>query len=64
MRFYVNKVIQSNGEQEVHQATCLFLPKEADRIDLGEFNSYRKALEKAKLIYKKSNGCFFCTRSC
>lgn len=64
MRFYLNKEAQTNGDQEVHQATCLFLPGEENRIDLGEFYSCKDAIDKAKVIYVKSNGCYFCARLC
>ncbi|MFT5777743.1 MAG: hypothetical protein ACI837_000691 [Crocinitomicaceae bacterium] len=65
MRFYVNKNVQANGDHEVHQATCLFLPNEVNRINLGEFFNCATAVEAAKEHYpKSSNGCFFCAILC
>jgi hypothetical protein len=64
MRFYVNKKVQVNGDHEVHQATCLFLPSDMNRINLGEFFNCSDAVEVAKEHYPDSNGCFFCSILC
>jgi hypothetical protein len=61
MRFYMNKNEQKIGYNEIHHATCFFLPFEKNRIDLGEFTSINDAIQTAKLIHKKVVGCFFCT---
>jgi hypothetical protein len=64
MRYYLNKLAQPNGDHEVHQATCLFIPNKENRIDLGEFNSCIEAIVKAQTLFTKSNGCFFCAKLC
>ncbi|MDK2772966.1 MAG: hypothetical protein KYX68_12180 [Flavobacterium sp.] len=63
-KYYVNKIAQSNGDHEVHSENCTFLPKIENRIYLGEFNSCRLAVTKAKEYYYKTNGCFFCSKEC
>jgi len=64
MRFYANKQKEKNGEHEIHTGTCLFLPQNENRIDLGEYNSCIKAIDKAKEHFKKVNGCVFCSNIC
>lgn len=63
-RFYVNKVAQTNGDHEVHTATCSFLPAPEHRLYLGEYADCRPAVAKAKQQYPRANGCYFCSRPC
>lgn len=60
--YYVNNRAQSNGDHEVHVASCIFFP--SDRKYLGEFSSCQPAVETAKQYYRQSNGCFTCCRAC
>lgn len=39
MRYYVNKNAQPNGDHEVHTSSCSFLPAEANRLYLGDFQT-------------------------
>lgn len=64
MRYYVNKNAQYNGDHEVHEQTCSFLPGESNRIYLGEFSSCRPAVAEARKHYRQVNGCFYCSRAC
>ena len=64
MRYYVNKNAQTNGDHEVHQTGCSFLPDESNRIYLGEFASCGPAVSPAKRHYTQVNGCYYCSRSC
>lgn len=63
MRYYVNKQDKPKEYNVVHHATCLFLPHENNRVDLGEFVSINDALPHAKLIHKKVIGCSFCANN-
>lgn len=63
-RYYVNKNAQTNGDHEVHKLECSRLPKEENRIYLGEYTNCRPAVAKAKEIYPKANGCSICSRDC
>lgn len=64
MRYYVNKNAQANGDHEVHELTCSFVPSEASRIYLGDFQSCSLAVAAARRHYSQVNGCFYCSRSC
>ena len=63
-RYYVNKNAQNNGDHEVHKSGCQYLPLEANRIDLGDFNNCQDAVAAAKKHYRQCNGCWYCSRSC
>lgn len=58
--FYVNKNAQSNGDHEVHQAGCNWLPLEQNRIYLGYFTTSHEAVREAKKHYSQVNGCYYC----
>lgn len=64
MLYYVNDNAQSNGDHEVHAATCSFLPLPANRTYLGDFSSCSPAVAAARATYSKSNGCYYCSNSC
>lgn len=63
-KYYVNQNVQANGDHEVHQAGCSFMPEPQNRTYLGEFSSCHGAVSKAKTIYRQSNGCFYCCKAC
>lgn len=60
MRFYVNKNAQSNGDHEVHQSTCSWLPDAENRLYLGDFSTSQEAVRVAKKYYDRVNGCYYC----
>ena len=62
--YYVNKDAQPNGDHEVHQYICQWLPNSENRIYLGDFSSCGPAVAKAKDYYHKSNGCATCSPDC
>ncbi|NIJ42347.1 hypothetical protein FHS78_002641 [Parvibaculum indicum] len=64
MRYYVNRNAQSNGDHEVHTASCSFLPNPENRLYLGDFDSCRPAVAEAKKTYAQSNGCYYCANAC
>jgi hypothetical protein len=47
MRYYVNDRPQSNGDHEVHQATCTYLPKPENRTYLGDFTNCRASVSES-----------------
>ena len=63
-KFYVNTQAQSNGDHEVHDDNCKYLPNAQNRKYLGEFYSCHAAVAEAKKDYSKANGCYFCANSC
>ncbi len=61
MRFYVNRNAQTNGDHEVHCATCSWLPDADNRIYLGDFATSQQAVvESKRKYYRQSNGCYHC----
>ncbi len=62
--YYVNKLKQANGDHEVHESTCSYLPNNQNKEYLGFFNDCKDAVKKAKEKYPKSNGCYYCSNSC
>lgn len=63
-RYYVNSNAQSNGDHEVHLETCSHLPNELNRVDLGYHQNCATAVQAAKRLYTKSNGCYYCCNAC
>ncbi|TXH51031.1 MAG: hypothetical protein E6Q87_02265 [Cellvibrionales bacterium] len=65
--YCVNKNVQANGDHEVHDLSigkCTRLPETYNRLDLGYHPNCQSAVQKAKSIYWKSNGCYYCCPSC
>ncbi|MEA2016622.1 MAG: hypothetical protein U9O59_08005 [Actinomycetota bacterium] len=62
--YYVNKQEQENGDHEVHEYNCSWLPKEENRKYLGYFSDCHDAVRKAKERYSQSNGCKYCCPAC
>ena len=62
MKYYVNKKAQSNGDHEVHNENCNYLP--SDKKYLGNFSNCADAVKEAKKEYTKSNGCTYCAPAC
>ncbi|MDN5289032.1 MAG: hypothetical protein JWR38_5306 [Mucilaginibacter sp.] len=63
-KYYVNQNAQSNGDHEVHEESCAYLPKLENRTYLGEFSSCKGAVEEAKKRYYKADGCKYCSPDC
>lgn len=65
MAYYcVNSNEQPNGDHEVHESTCSFLPSEQNRIWLGEFESCQEAVREARKHFRQVNGCYHCSYAC
>jgi hypothetical protein len=62
MNYYVNNRAQSNGDHEVHQENCIYLP--SDRKYLGDFSSCKPAVDEAKKTYPTADGCKTCSPGC
>ncbi|NLE39699.1 MAG: hypothetical protein GX621_16900 [Pirellulaceae bacterium] len=62
--YYVNKNAQSNGDHEVHESGCQWMPDDANRRHLGEFSSCHGAVAEAKKWYPQSDGCAHCSPAC
>lgn len=64
MRYYVNKNAQPNGDHEVHEHSCSFVPQPDNRVYLGDFATCGPAVQKARQHFTKANGCFYCSAPC
>ena len=62
--YYVNNNEQSNGDHEVHEFNCAWIPEEENRTYLGNYTNCRDAVMQAKKHYPNSNGCFYCSKAC
>lgn len=62
--YYVNNHAQRNGDQEVHEATCSFLPEPENRTYLGTHLNCKEAVKKAREYYSRVNGCYYCAKDC
>ncbi len=63
-KYYVNKIAQANGDHEVHDENCNYLPKIENRIFLGTYSTCKPAVTKAKEYYNQVDGCYYCSRDC
>ncbi|RDI14434.1 hypothetical protein [Flavobacterium sp. AG291] len=61
-KYYVNNRAQSNGDHEVHQEGCRYMP--SDKKYLGEFSTCTGAVKEAKKTYSTANGCKTCSEPC
>ncbi len=64
MKYYVNKIRQINGDHEVHEEICRYLPAIDNRKYLGDFSNCRLAVAEARSNYVTANGCKRCSPSC
>ena len=62
--YYVNTEAQKNGDHEVHVTGCAHAPEPKHRHPLGDFENCAHAVTIAKVLYKKSNGCYYCCYPC
>lgn len=63
-RYYVNNNAQMNGDHEVHDEDCRYLPSLQNRIYLGQFTNCKPAVQEAKKYHRQVNGCKTCCREC
>lgn len=63
-KYYVNKRAQSNGDHEVHDIDCRYLPAPENRLYLGEFSNCKEAVNEAKKTYSTADSCKTCSPTC
>ena len=63
-KYYVNINAQYNGDHEVHDESCIFLPAVQNRIYLGNFYSCTAAITEARRFYAQADGCKTCSPDC
>ncbi|WP_028586266.1 hypothetical protein [Desulfocurvus vexinensis] len=63
-QYYVNRNAQENGDHEVHEETCPYLPAPANRIALGWHPSCHGAVLEARKHFAQVDGCYWCCNDC
>lgn len=63
-QYLVNRNAQANGDHEVHTTTCPYVPALHNRLDLGYHLSCYTAVQQARLTFRQSNGCRWCSLLC
>ncbi|MCH7400477.1 hypothetical protein ACFOUP_10620 [Belliella kenyensis] len=58
--FYLSSISDENGNFQIHEKECPFLPDALDRDYLGPFNNGKEALRRALSINKKATICEHC----
>lgn len=63
--YVLNLNQQSNGDHEVHKEGCTYFPK-LNYDELGRYYGCGSAVAEAKRkhLYKRINGCYYCSREC
>jgi hypothetical protein len=64
VQYFVDAIVQTNGDHEVHVAICVRLPRPSRRRYLGEFASCFRAVTEARKRYTRVNGCYDCADAC
>lgn len=64
MKYYVNRQRQANGDHEVHDDACRYLPNPENRLYLGIYPNCIGAVTEAKKTYPTANGCRTCSILC
>jgi hypothetical protein len=62
--YYVNENAQANGDHEVHESGCSFMPAPENRRYLGNFTMCTSAVKEARKIFTQVNGCYYCAKEC
>ena len=65
MRSYcASKVPDAHGDHLVHFSHCYYIPEDKLCHALGQFADCQQALEAARKVFAKVNGCRQCVREC
>lgn len=64
IKYFLNREPQANGDHEVHNENCNYLPTESNRKYLGMFNNCQEAVREASNYYSQVNGCYHCSYDC
>jgi hypothetical protein len=62
--FYVTDVARDNGDHEVHESGCKYMPAERNRTPLGYFTTCQGAVQEAGKHHRQVNGCAWCSPAC
>ena len=62
--YYVNTNAQANGDHEVHQSGCTYMPGSLNSVYLGDFTTCADAIREAKKHFARADGCQYCCPEC
>jgi hypothetical protein len=62
--FCCNKNAQTNGDHEVHQDDCRWIPEPHNQINLGYHATCKTAVLQAKAFDPRADGCKYCSPEC
>ena len=62
-RYYLNIVPEKNGDNELHDEFCLYVPIIINAKYIGDFSDPKKALDEALKSHPNANGCKHCCSS-
>ena len=64
--YYFNTNTDQNGYHEVHQRGCSYMPSDANRKYIGQFDNCVDAIREANRSYPslKFDGCYYCCHEC
>lgn len=63
-KYYVHTKPDAQGNHEVHESSCAWLPAAENRIYLGEFSNCRDAVSAARTHFSNVDGCAHCSPAC
>lgn len=65
-QYFLDKNKNEYGFYELHSVGCPRPPEEENRLNLGEFFTCKKAMEKAleHFMEEELNGCYLCCTKC
>jgi hypothetical protein len=62
--YLVNVNPDENGYHEVHRSDCKYKPKYPNGYPLTPCNNCHEALDQARRLYDKVDGCGHCSKEC
>ena len=62
--YCVSDQAKPNGDHEVHNIGCSYLPGQQHQVRLGAFASCQLAVAEAKQYFPQANGCIHCSKEC
>lgn len=64
--YYFNNTIDTNGNHEVHDEECSYLPGITNRTYISYESDCASAIATARILHssKSFDGCYYCSRNC
>jgi hypothetical protein len=59
-RYYLDLIPKKNGDYELHNEFCLYMPVIINALYIGDFSNEKDALKEALKKQPNTNGCKHC----